>query len=80
VTGLAPIAHDGTTGTTVQSLPSESLPAAAFPSAGDLTRFDTSWPHLTLEVHDSTDGRRAGRGGVVHAGSGEGEVAGAGVA
>ncbi|GGL15676.1 hypothetical protein GCM10010094_90730 [Streptomyces flaveus] len=52
MTGLAPIAHDGTTGTTVQFLPSESLPAAAIPTAGDLTRFATSWPHLTLEVHD----------------------------
>jgi topoisomerase IV subunit B len=53
VTGLVPIADDGTTGTTVHFRPEEALPATGALTAGDLARLAASWQHLTVEVHDA---------------------------
>ncbi|MEV4397727.1 hypothetical protein [Nonomuraea sp. NPDC049607] len=47
VTGLEPVADDGTTGTVVRFLPQEGLPPL-----GALTAADLAWPHLAVEVDD----------------------------
>ncbi|WP_445401737.1 ATP-binding protein [Streptomyces sp. LE64] len=52
VTGLVPIPHDGTTGTTVDFLPLAPLRTAGAPLADALARCGTVWPHLVLDVHD----------------------------
>lgn len=52
VTGLDPITRDGVTGTTVRFLPSAFPPAANAPTADELTRLASSWPHLALDIHD----------------------------
>ena len=46
VTDLVPVAHDGTTGTTVHFRPHDGLRA---PTTGELERFTGSWPHLTVD-------------------------------
>jgi topoisomerase IV subunit B len=56
VTGLVPIAGDGTTETTVRFRPDEALRAAGGLAASELVRLVASWRHLSVEVGD----RRAG--------------------
>ncbi|GIH22303.1 hypothetical protein Aph01nite_06130 [Acrocarpospora phusangensis] len=51
VTGLEPIADDGTTGTIVHFLPGESL-AAGVVTADEVVRLAMLWPHLAVEVDD----------------------------
>ncbi|MBB5782407.1 ATP-binding protein [Nonomuraea jabiensis] len=52
VTGLEPVAGDGTTGTTVHFLPDAQLP----PLADDLRRFAGAWPGLAVIVDDRRGG------------------------
>lgn len=50
VTGLEPIADDGTTGTTVHFLPDENVAAGL--SVAELARLAGTWPVLKVEVRD----------------------------
>jgi topoisomerase-4 subunit B len=53
VTGLVPIAGNGTTGTTVRFRPASTLRAADRLTASELSRLATPWQHLTVEVSDT---------------------------
>jgi topoisomerase IV subunit B len=50
VTGLVPIAGDGTTGTAVRFRPDEAVRAVAGLTASELARSTASWRHLSVEV------------------------------
>jgi topoisomerase IV subunit B len=52
VTGLVPIAGDGTTGTAVRFRPDEAVRAVGGLTAGELARLTASWRHLAVEVDD----------------------------
>ncbi|MFE3607324.1 ATP-binding protein [Streptomyces goshikiensis] len=60
VTGLTPVADDGTTGTLVHFRPAEPLPAPDGPdgpaSAGTTAAWAGSWPYLSVEVVDRRTG------------------------
>ncbi|MFE1957349.1 ATP-binding protein [Streptomyces sp. NPDC059479] len=57
VTGLEPVAGDGTTGTVVHFCPDEPLRAASGLTAGELVRLAMSWRDLTVEVKDRSADR-----------------------
>ncbi|MCQ0025549.1 ATP-binding protein [Streptomyces somaliensis DSM 40738] len=57
VTGLEPLADDGTTGTLVHFRPDEAVRAAGTPTGEELVRYAAAWRHL-LSV--GVDDRRAG--------------------
>lgn len=50
VTGLEPVADDGTTGTVVHFRPAEVLRAGAGPVAEDPAPWAASWPDLSVVV------------------------------
>jgi topoisomerase IV subunit B len=56
VTDLEPVAHDGTTGTTVRFLPGACLAAAGVPSAAELAGLAAAWSQLDVEVRDERGG------------------------
>ncbi|MCH6160780.1 ATP-binding protein [Streptomyces marispadix] len=71
VSDLEPIAHDGTTGTTVRFRPGACLPAAnaanpanapSAPSADELAGLVAAWPHLAVDVRDKRRERRTTAG------------------
>ncbi|MFE2146074.1 ATP-binding protein [Streptomyces sp. NPDC059456] len=51
VTGLTPLADDGTSGTTVRFSPAGPLPAQG-PTPGELAALTASWPHLAVGIDD----------------------------
>jgi DNA gyrase subunit B len=55
VTGLVPVAGDGTTGTTVHFRPDPALPAGGL-TADELARLTAPWPHLPVGVDDTRIG------------------------
>jgi DNA gyrase subunit B len=52
VTGLLPIPDQGTTGTTVQFLPADSVRSMQEASPSELRRTAATWPQLAVEVID----------------------------
>ncbi|GGW59593.1 hypothetical protein GCM10010503_40980 [Streptomyces lucensis JCM 4490] len=57
VTGLVPVATDGTTGTCVRFLPDEALRSRWPLTASDLARWSEHWPDLTARLDDQRDSR-----------------------
>ncbi|MFB6812920.1 ATP-binding protein [Streptomyces sp. NPDC056387] len=51
VTGLTPLADDGTTGTTVHFSPAGPLPPQG-PTPGELAALAAAWPHLAVGIDD----------------------------
>jgi DNA gyrase subunit B len=55
VTGLDPLEVDGTTGTLVRFLPTESLCPPGSLTVADLTRWTAHWPDLEVHLDDRRD-------------------------
>ncbi|GAA3169722.1 MULTISPECIES: ATP-binding protein [Streptomyces] len=52
VTGLEPVAPDGTTGTRVHFLPDENLRPRWSPTGDEAARWGAHWPELTVRIED----------------------------